>query len=54
MQFQGMFPHAAGKIASNGPYRTVSVKDRERTLQRDLTWHTSQIGERHLQDPGPH
>lgn len=23
MQFPGMFPHAAGKIASNGPYTTV-------------------------------
>ncbi|GAX15841.1 hypothetical protein FisN_2Lh438 [Fistulifera solaris] len=23
MQFPGMFPHAAGKIASNGPYKTV-------------------------------
>jgi len=23
-QFRGMFPHAAGKIASHGPYRSVS------------------------------
>ena len=22
-QYRGMFPHAAGKIASNGPYKTV-------------------------------
>ena len=24
MSLQGMFPHAAGKIASNGPYQSVS------------------------------
>jgi photosystem II PsbU protein len=24
MDFPGMFPHAAGKIASHGPYETVS------------------------------
>jgi len=39
MQFRGMFPHAAGKIASNGPYKSIS----DIYKIKDLTQHDIQM-----------